>query len=87
MLLTSGRSDIADPPSSARDLDDYLTMTSNRSIMLYLLQLVLDGSIDMTIGRFSVFVLPGWSQGLCCNPINTMPEGDVSKTHKLRLRP
>jgi hypothetical protein len=44
MLSTSARSDMADPPSSARDLDDYLTMTSNRSIMLYLLQLILDGS-------------------------------------------
>ena len=48
MLLTSARSDMADPPSSGRDLDDYLTTTSNRSIMLYLLQFILDGSIDMS---------------------------------------
>jgi hypothetical protein len=52
---------MADPPSSGRDLDDYPTTASNRSIMLYLLQLVLDGLIDMTIRRFSVFVLLGWS--------------------------
>ena len=86
MLLTSARSDVADPPSSARDLDNYLTTTSNRSIMMYLLRLELDDSIDRTMERFSVFMLPGWSQGLCCNLINTtMAEGDVSKTHKLRL--
>ena len=59
--MTRARSDMADPPSSGRDLDDYPTTASNRSIMLYLLQLVLDGLIDMTIGRFSVFVLLGWS--------------------------
>ena len=75
------RSDIADLPSSAHD--DLTTTSNSRSMILYLLQLLLDGSID-TI--FSPFVLSGCSQGLCCNSINTMPEGDVSKTHKLRHR-
>jgi len=43
------RSDVADLPSSAHDLDNYLTTTSNRSIMMYLLQLELDDSIDRTM--------------------------------------